>query len=148
MGLESILMRRSIVAVVLVATATLSGACASEAGGDITGKTWHLTSITTVAPNFATVVPAEAMANYTISFDPGGTFAAKADCNQVSGTYTITGKSVLTIKPGPSTLAACPDGSLSDKYVATLAQASSYTTTSNQLTITLLDNGTLSFQAG
>src|SRR5678816_4539071 len=86
-GIGVDLMRRSIVAVLLVATATLIGGCASEAGGDITGKTWHLTSITTVAPNFATVVPAEAMANYTISFDTGGTFAAKADCNQVSGTY-------------------------------------------------------------
>ena len=46
-------MRRSIVAVVLVATATLIGGCASEAGGDITGKTWHLT---TVAKFGATVV--------------------------------------------------------------------------------------------
>ena len=141
-------MRRSIVAVLLVATATLLGACASQAGGDITGKTWHLISITTVSPNFAAVVPADAVAKYTVAFDPAGTFTAKADCNQVSGTYTITGKSVLTMKPGPGTLAACPQGSLSDKYVAALAQASSYTTTSNQLTITLLDNGTLSFQAG
>ena len=141
-------MRRSIVAVLLVATATLIGGCASEAGGDITGKTWQLTSITTVAPNFATVVPAEAMANYTIAFDPGGTFAAKADCNQVSGTYTITGKSVLTIKPGPSTLAACPDGSLSDKYVAALAQASNYTTTSNQLTSRCSTTGPSRSRAG
>ena len=141
-------MRRLIVLGLLVTATASFAACASEAGGDITGKTWHLTAITTVAPNFQGVVPAEAMANYTISFHPDDTFDAKADCNQVAGEYTITGKSVLTIKPGPSTLAACGEGSLSNQYVAALAQASSYTTTSDQLTITLLDNGTLSFQAG
>ena len=52
------------------------------------------------------VVPAEAMVNYTITFNDDGTFAAKADCNQVSGTYTIEDNSVLTIVPGPSTSAS------------------------------------------
>jgi len=64
----------------------------------------------------------------------------------VAGTYTIQGKAVLTIKPGPSTLAACPAGSFGAEYVAALAQASSYSTAANQMTITLLDTGTLVFQ--
>jgi heat shock protein HslJ len=139
-------MRTLLVASVIVLSAVLLGGCASEGGGDITGKDWHLISITTNSPKFDAIVPAQSQANYTIRFASDGTFEAKADCNQVAGTYTIQGKAVLTIKPGPSTLAACPADSYSDKYVAALAQASSYTTAANQMTITLLDNGTLTFQ--
>ena len=51
--------------------------------------------------------------NYTIAFEPTGTFSAKADCNQLSGSYTTTGSNGLTIVPGPMTLAACPPESLS-----------------------------------
>ena len=133
-----------IVGLLIASVSTLVG-CASESGGDITGPTWRLVSITTQRPAFQGVVPAEAMVNYTITFNDDGTFAAKADCNQVSGTYTIQDDSVLTIVPGPSTLAFCGEESLGDEYVAALGQAGSYTFAENQLTVTLLDSGTLTF---
>ena len=133
-----------IAGLLIVAVAGLAG-CASTSGGDITGPTWRLVSITTERPAFQGIVPAEAVVNYTITFNDDGTFAAKADCNQVSGTYTIQDKSVLTIVPGPSTLAFCGEDSLGDEYVAALAQAGSYSISGNQLNITLLDNGTLNF---
>ena len=85
------------------------------------------------------------MVNYTIQFNDDETFAAKADCNQVAGDYTIQADGVLTINPGPSTLAFCGEESLGDAYVAALGQAGSYTIAENQLTITLLDDGTLTF---
>jgi heat shock protein HslJ len=137
-------MRILVVAGLLIASFCALG-CATESGGDITGPTWRLVSITTQRPAFQGIVPAEAMMNYTITFNDDGTFAAKADCNQVSGTYTIQNNSVLTIVPVASTLALCGEESLSDAYVAALAQAGSYTTAENQLTITLLDSGTLTF---
>jgi heat shock protein HslJ len=137
-------MRILVVAGLLIASFSVLG-CATESGGDITGPTWRLVSITTQRPAFQGIVPAEAMVDYTITFNDDGTFAAKADCNQVSGTYTVQNNSVLTIVPGPSTLAFCGEESLSDAYVAALAQAGSYTTAENQLTITLLDSGTLTF---
>ena len=138
-------MRILVVASLLIASVAVLAGCASEEGGDITGKTWRLVSITTQSPSFSAIVPAEAMVNYTIEFNDDGTFAARADCNQVAGNYTIQDNGVLTIVPGPSTLAACPEGSLGDEYVAALAQAGSYTIAENQLTITLLDDGTLTF---
>ena len=131
----------------LAATALLLGACASEEGGDITGTTWRLISLETQRPQLSQIVPVEAQANYTIVFNADETFEAKADCNQVSGTYAIQGQGVLTITPGPSTLAECGEASLSDEYIQALSQAGSFTIAENQLTITLLDDGTLTFRA-
>ena len=135
-----------IAGLLFVSVSFLAG-CASESGGDITGPTWHLISLTTNTPQLAAPVPAEARQNYTITFNDDGTFNAKADCNQVAGTYTIEGNAQISIAPGPTTLVACPEGSLGDAYVAALAQAATFTTTSDQLTLTLADDGTLTFQA-
>jgi heat shock protein HslJ len=138
---------RTLLAGLLIATATLLGACASEEGGDITGTTWRLISLETQDPQFSAIVPVEGQANYNIVFNEDGTFAAKADCNQLAGNYTIQGNGILTITPGPSTLAECGDQSLGDEYVQALSQAGSFTIAENQLTITLLDDGTLTYRA-
>lgn len=142
-------MRNLLVASLFLASAALLGACASEQGaGTLTGTTWKLISITTVNPQFAAVVPEDAHENYTIIFNDDGTFNARADCNQLAGTYTVQGDGILTLMPGPMTLAACPEGSLSDAYINALGQAGSYTITENQMTLTLEDNGTLSYNSG
>ena len=137
---------RTLLAGLLIATATLLAGCASEQGGQLTGTTWHLITITTVEPNFMSPVDLADRVKYTILFNEDGTFEAQADCNHVSGTYTVQGQGILTIVPGPSTLAICPEPSLGDEYVAALATSSSYTTTGDQMTITLDDNGTLGYQ--
>ncbi len=135
--------KRSLVGLMLVVAAVIA-ACSSGSG--LTGKTWQLTAITEVTPAFQGVVPAEQQANYTIEFKTDGTFNAKADCNQVSGTYTTTSPNGLTIVPGPSTLVACPEGSMGSQYVAGLGNAASYAIASGALTVTLKDSGTLVFK--
>jgi heat shock protein HslJ len=129
------------------ASPSASAASSAAAGGgtDLTGKTWKLTGITEKVPAFQGVVPAADQANYTIEFAADGTFQAKADCNQVSGTYTTTPTGGLTIVPGPSTLVACPEGSLGSQYATGLGNAASYSITESDLTITLKDEGTLVF---
>ncbi len=129
---------------VLALGATLVVGCSS--GSSLTGKTWQLTAITEKTPAFQGVVPANQQANYTIEFKSDGTFSAKADCNNVAGSYTTTSSGGLTITPGPSTLAACPEGSMGDQYVQGLANAASYAIANNELTITLDDSGTLVFK--
>src|SRR5688572_27610520 len=136
------------IAAVVAGCSSSSGSSApsgSPAGAALTGKTWHLTAITEKVPAFQGVVPAAEQANYTIEFKSDGSFSAKADCNQLAGTYTTTGTSGLAIVPGPMTLAACPEGSLSSQYVAALGKAASYAIANGQLTITLTDEGTLVF---
>jgi heat shock protein HslJ len=133
---------RTLLAVVVV-IGLVVGACS---GGNLTGKTWQLTAITEKVPAFQGVVPAAEQVNYTITFEPNGNFSAKADCNQLAGSYTTTGSGGLTLALGPMTLAACPVGSLSDQYVTALGKATSYAIANDQLTITTTDGGTLQFK--
>ncbi len=68
------------------------------------------------------VNPAQTIANpekYTITFLPDGTFNAKADCNQISGTYSQ--ENGFTIAPGPATMAICDDDGLGEQFVNLLA---------------------------
>jgi heat shock protein HslJ len=137
-------MRKRALFALVIGVAAIVAACSG--GSSLTGKTWQLTAITEKVPAFQGVVPAADQPNYTIEFKSDGSFNAKADCNQLSGSYTTTSSGGLTIVLGPSTLAACPEGSLSSQYVAALGQAASYAIASGQLTITLSDGGTLVYK--
>ena len=137
-------MRTRMVFAVVLGVAAIVAACGG--GNGLTGKTWQLTAITEKVPAFQGVVPAADQQNYTITFEPNGNFTAKADCNQLAGSYTTTGSGGLTMALGPMTLVACPEGSLSDQYVAALGKAASYVVANGQLTITTTDEGTLVFK--
>ena len=135
---------RTLIALAIAATVALA-AC-SGSSSSLSGKTWQLTALThRVAGGFGGVPEAE-QANYTIEFKSDGNYQAKADCNQVSGAYTTTADGGLTIELGPTTLVACPEGSLSDQYIQALGNASSYAIADSLLTITLKDEGTLVFK--
>ena len=84
---------------------------ASSSAADLVGVEWQLSGITEKVPAFQAAVPAADQPNYTIAFNDDGTFNAKADCNQVSGSYAVGASNALTITPGPSTMAMCPEGS-------------------------------------
>jgi len=137
-------MRLFIGILALVVSAMLAGACQSSGGSGLTGKTWQWTGSTTKVPASQSVVPDPE--NYTITFNTDGTFAAKADCNQVSGGYTTSG-SALTITPGPTTLMACPEGSMDSLFLEGLGKAASFTISGSDLTITDSDEGTMQFVA-
>jgi heat shock protein HslJ len=138
-------MRKPTMIALGVAIAAVIAAC-SYGGAALTGKTWQLTAITELVPAFQGVVPAADQPNYTIEFKSDGTFNAKADCNTTSGTYTTTSSGGLTIAPGPTTLVACPEGSLSPQYITALGNSASYAVANSQLTITLEDGGTLVYK--
>jgi len=137
-------MRRSAAVVAVILVAVLALAACSSSGSSLTGKSWQWTAATTKVPASQSVVPNPE--KYTIEFKSDGTFSAKADCNQVAGGYTTTSSGGLTITPGPSTLVACGADSLGDMYVAGLAMAASYKIASGQLTMTLSDEGTMTFK--
>lgn len=140
----------AVVAVLLVVVGTVA-AC-SPSAEKLTGTTWQLSSVTEKVPAFQGVVPPEDQSRYTITFNEDGTAAIKADCNNVAATYT-TEETNIRIVPGPSTLAACPDDSLSDKFVAGLSAATTYNigpagrTGPGGLTLYILNEGQLEFVA-
>jgi heat shock protein HslJ len=136
---------RKLVLIALLAGATLA-ATACSSGSSLTGKTWQWTAMTTTTPTSQSVVPSDQQASYTVEFKTDGSFAAKVDCNQVGGSYTTTASGGLTIVPGPSTLVACPEGSLGTVFLAGLSSAASYTIASGALTITTQDASTLTFK--
>jgi heat shock protein HslJ len=133
--------RRVVVAGLVVATLIL-GAC--SAGDTLTGKAWQWTAWSTVTP--AAQEDVADPARYTIEFGSDGTFVATADCNTVSGTYTSTASGGLKIYPGPSTLVACGDDSLSDVFVEKLGLATGYTFFRSEMTINQADLGTMTFK--
>jgi heat shock protein HslJ len=61
---------------------------------------------------------------YTITFSEDGSLFVQADCNTSRGTYELNG-SQLSITLGATTLVACEEGSLSDQFMADLAEAAS-----------------------
>ena len=82
---------------------------------------------------------------YLIQFLPNGSVSITADCNQVLGTYTVDGNQ-LTITPGPTTLVACPAGSLGDEFVRQLGTVSSYLFDGDNLVLEFkFDSGTMTF---
>lgn len=85
--------------------------------------------------------------NYTVQFVEDGSVSVQADCNQVLGSFTVDGGS-LAIVLGPSTLAACPEGSLGDEFVANLAAAANFSFDGDKLIIDLTtDSDTMRFEA-
>jgi heat shock protein HslJ len=137
-------------------SADLTPAPSFSLPAELLGKTWKLTAITEetnlLFPAFQAVVPKADQSKYTIEFQPDRTFHAKADCNQVSGTYEAHfgdegGGGHMSILPASSPLAACPSGSLGGPFVTGLGNVSSFNIDAIQLRINLMGYGTLQFRA-
>ena len=130
----------------LIATLALGAllvGCA-QSGTSLTGNTWEWTASTTTSPASQSVVPVPQ--NYTIEFKPNQTFEAKADCNQVSGTWASTSGDGLTITLGASTMAACGPDSLSSTYIEGLEKTTLYVLEEDKLVLNQGDQGTMTFQ--
>lgn len=131
---------------VAMALVALLVACGSNSAS-LTGKTWKLTSATLTGTGSVIppgVLPVADSLRYTITFNDDGTFNAKADCNNVSGSYTTSGNS-MTITLGPTTLVACPADSYGDAFTAGLGQVATYAVGANVLTLTTNGGNTMTF---
>ncbi len=123
--------------------ASFALAACNVVGNGLVGPTWRVTAVATTVPAWQGVVPAAESLRYTITFANDGTAAIKADCNQVTATYTTTPGGSITITPGPSTLAACPADSMGQPFVAALSTVTSYSVNGDQLVLRQPDNSRL-----
>ena len=83
----------------------------------IQGIVWQWTSVTNQTTKETTTVPTPE--SYTIIFKTDGTFTGKADCNNISGTYSQEGGFTITL--GPSTMAYCGETSMDQQYTQLLS---------------------------
>lgn len=73
--------------------------------------TWVWESRTTPSDGSSEAIPSPA--NYTLFFNPDGTYQFQADCNNGSGTYTADQSGAIRMTAGPMTLAECGEASRS-----------------------------------
>lgn len=117
---------------------------ATEPSQNITGAVWKWT--TSQFSDGKTTTPSDPN-QYLVEFLADGTVGIKADCNQVGGSYTLDGNN-LTIALGPSTLVACPEGSLDSEYLRQLGLVSSYFIKDGKLILEFkFDSGSMTFEA-
>ena len=128
----------SIIVVSLLIVIAIATACSSQqAGADIIDITWQWAALFENEPASQSVVPTPE--NYTIILNADGTLNIQADCNMVSGSYTLEGNS-LTLGLGPSTMAFCGEQSLDMMFTELLNSVESYTIENNQMVLILKNN--------
>lgn len=72
---------------------------------------------------------------YSVAFDENGAMAVAADCNRGKSSY-LTNGGALAIRGIALTRAACPEGTLIDRFVTGLESATAYTVSGGRLEIT------------
>ena len=111
-------------------------------GADLQGITWEWVSL--LDPTGQTT--ASDPSRYTVTFNPDGTAAVVADCNNIVSSYVTDGVN-LEILPGASTLMACPEGSQDQLFANSLTAAESYVVQDGELFITMSGGtGTIIFR--
>jgi para-nitrobenzyl esterase len=82
---------------------------------------------------------------YTILLMPEGHLSVHLDCNAGGGRYTLDGSS-LTLEVTHATMAACPPGSLAEKFIEDLAAVKIAFVRDGDLYLDLMyDTGTMKF---
>lgn len=81
---------------------------------------------------------------YTIQFLATGEVVARADCNQMSGSYELDGDTLSLVNLA-STLVGCPEGSLGTDYAVWLELVTDYELMDHELILGLDDGSQLHF---
>lgn len=89
---------------------------------DVLEVTWEWESLVTPVETLAPDRPDR----YTIRFERTGRVSVRADCNRGGGSYTVTRERRLSFGPIALTRAACPAGSLGDRFARDVQRVSSY----------------------
>ncbi|MEP0546962.1 MAG: META domain-containing protein [Rhodothermales bacterium] len=111
--------------------------------GGLVSRTWRLAEIR--EPSGVTI-SYEGEAPFTLSFGADGRYNGQADCNQYGGTFEATPGGTLRLSQGLSTLAACPNPSVSQDFFGVFNSASRYTLADGRLTLSSPEGGALVFQ--
>lgn len=110
---------------------------------EIVDTTWEWVGFTSPVEQLTI----DAASNYTIRFQSDGRLSVRADCNRGMTNYSVSAERGITIQPIALTRAACPPGSLSDRFVKELEQVRIYFTKDGEFFLEkAMDSGTLRFR--
>ena len=125
-------------------TSSLAADLETIAEDELVDILWQWVSLVETMPAAQSVVPDPE--NYNLVFRADGTYSAKADCNQLMGSYELLG-SQLRLEPGISTLAECGPDSSYDFYSSLLEQVDGVGTREGVLVLLLADEaGIMNFE--
>lgn len=125
-------------------TSSLAADLETIAEGELVDTLWQWISLVETMPAAQSVLPDPE--NYNLVFRADGTYSAKADCNQLMGSYELLG-SQLRLESGISTLAECGPDSSYDFYSSLLEQVDGVGTREGVLVLLLADEaGIMNFE--
>ncbi len=104
------------------------------------GTAWRLVEI--LSMDGAVFTP-ENPAVYTLALLDDGSAQVQADCNRARGTWTSESPGQLVFGPMASTKAACPPGSLHDRYLAQFEWVRSYVMRDGHLFLATMADGAI-----
>ncbi|NMF83277.1 META domain-containing protein [Nodosilinea sp. P-1105] len=138
---------RYVVATAVSALALGSAACVAPTDvaemSPLVGTEWELRQI---QMNDGQLLTAQPPQNYTAEFSDDGEVFVQADCNRAIGQYTVEDDNRLSITMGPTTLAACPEGSIGTEFLEALNNSALYFFQGDDLFIDMqFDSGTIQF---
>lgn len=136
---------------VLALAGSLAGCGAGSAAEPLTGTTWQLVSIESMAPDEQPSTTIDDPAKYTVSFGADGQAAFRVDCNRGSGTWQAQAAAddsgSLTFGPVALTRMFCPQPSADTQVSAALGRVRSYLIADGRLHLSLeADSGVMHWQ--
>ncbi len=141
----------SILAAALAVTAAGAG-CGSEAAADpLTGTTWQLVGIESMAPGEEPSSTIEDPSEYTVTFGDDGKAGFRIDCNRGNSTWktksSASDSGSLTFGPIALTRMMCPQPSMDAKVAAALGRVRGYSISDGNLHLSLeADSGVMHWQ--
>ena len=131
---------------VLPVVALALAACGSASAADpLTGTTWHLTGITSMAPDEEPDTTLDDPSLYSVAFGDDGRASFLVHCNRGSSTWhaeaSAPGSGSLTFGPLALTRMYCPQPSADTKVAAALGRVRSYLISDGKLHLSLEADG-------
>jgi heat shock protein HslJ len=106
----------------------------------LAGTSWRLIKIMSMDDS---VYTPDDPALYTLYFGTDGTVRLRADCNRGTGSWASSSPGQLTFGPIATTRAACPPGSLHDRYVSQFEWVRSYVMEDGRLFLATMADGSI-----
>jgi heat shock protein HslJ len=146
-------MRRVLTVGILAAvTAASLAGCGSAAASDpLTGTTWRLLSIESMAPEEQPSTTIDDPSTYTVTFGDDGRAAFQVDCNRGNASWETSAAApdsgTLTFGPIALTRMMCPQPSEDTRVAAALGYVRSYLLSDGKLHLSMLaDSGVMHWE--